>query len=317
MIGFVYGICKAMDLKPTSKEGAIMMGVGGMAALNVKVFLYQTSNMSLLTEGMRTVYPDFSITPIQLLLYNFPEFFVALAFIWLVTKIFKTKDVQFEGGKEYFNKMHQEMGAMSIAEKKAAVLLAVLMCYIMFQPIHGFPLNYGFMVLPWLCFFPGINIASTECLKKIKQFFGTFAFAGACIGIGQVATALGLGVLLAQLAMPILAPLGKTGLTFGVLILGSVANLLLTPAAMCSLLSPALASIYNALGYMPMTSILTVIYSLDMIFLPHEVTAYLVLFGFGMMNMKQFVMFFGGKSIFTLVLFGIVQIPWWHFLGIF
>ncbi len=317
MIGFVYGICKAMNLKPMSKEGAIMMGVGGMAALNVKVFLYQTSNMSLLTEGMKTVYPDFSITPIQLLLYNFPEFFVALAFIWVVTKIFKTKDVQFEGGKEYFNRMHREMGPMSVAEKKAAVLLAILMCYIMFQPVHGFPLNYGFMVLPWFCFFPGINIASTECLKKIRQFFGTFAFAGACIGIGQVATTLGLGVLLAQLAMPILAPLGKTGLTFGVLVLGSVANLLLTPAAMCSLLSPALASIYNALGYAPMTSILTVIYSLDMIFLPHEVTAYLVLFGFGMMNMKQFVAFFGGKSIFTFLLFGIVQIPWWHFLGLF
>lgn len=294
-----------------------MMGVGGMAALNVKVFLYQTSNMSLLTEGMKTVYPDFSITPIQLLFYNCPEFIVAMAFIWLVTKIFKTKDVQFEGGKEYFNQMHREMGEMSSAEKKAAVLLAVLMIYIMFQPLHGFPLNYGFMVLPWFCFFPGINIASKNCLVKIKEFFGTFAFAGACISIGQVATALGLGALIAQLSMPILAPLGKTGLTFGVLILGAIANLLLTPAAMCSLLSPALASIYQTLGYEPMTSILTVIYSLDMIFLPHEVTAYLVLFGFGMMNMKQFVAFFGGKSLFTLLMFGIIQIPWWHLLGLF
>ncbi len=317
MVGFVYGICKAMNLRPCSKEGAIMMGVGGMAALNVKVFLYQTSNMSLLTEGMKTVYPDFSITPVQLLFYNCPEFIVAMAFIWLVTKIFKTKDVQFEGGKEYFNQMHREMGAMSSAEKKAAVLLAVLMIYIMFQPLHGFPLNYGFMVLPWFCFFPGINIASKNCLMKIKEFFGTFAFAGACISIGQVATALGLGALIAQLSMPILAPLGKTGLTFGVLILGAIANLLLTPAAMCSLLSPALASIYQTLGYEPMTSILTVIYSLDMIFLPHEVTAYLVLFGFGMMNMKQFVAFFGGKSLFTLLMFGIIQIPWWHLLGLF
>lgn len=317
MVGFVYGICKAMNLRPCSKEGAIMMGVGGMAALNVKVFLYQTSNMSLLTEGMKTVYPDFSITPLQLLLYNCPEFLVAMLFIWLVTKIFNTKDVQFEGGKAYFHQMHLNMGPMNTAEKKAAVLLAILMGYIMLQPFHGFPLNYGFMVLPWFCFFPGVNIASTECLVKIKAFFGTFAFAGACISIGQVATALGLGALIAQLSMPILSPLGKTGLTFGVLILGALANLLLTPAAMCSLLSPALASIYNTLGYAPMTSILTVIYSLDMIFMPHEVTAYLVLFGFGMMSMKQFIAFFGGKSLFTLLMFGIIQIPWWHFLGLF
>ena len=46
-----------------------------------------------------------------------------MAFIWLVTKIFKTKDVQFEGGKEYFNQMHREMGAMSSAEKKAQALI--------------------------------------------------------------------------------------------------------------------------------------------------------------------------------------------------
>ena len=108
----------------------------------------------------------------------------------------------------------------------------------------------AFFTAPRLClrsFFKYILSCATPKMC-IRDSFGTFAFAGACIGIGQVATALGLGVLLAQLAMPILAPLGKTGLTFGVLILGSVANLLLTPAAMCSLLSPALASIYNALG---------------------------------------------------------------------
>ena len=44
MIGLVYGFCQAMNLKPFSKEGVIMMGVGGMAALNVKTFLYQTSD---------------------------------------------------------------------------------------------------------------------------------------------------------------------------------------------------------------------------------------------------------------------------------
>ena len=50
-----------MKLKPLSKEGAIMMCVGGMAAMNVKTFLYQTSNMSLMIAGMQNVYPDFTI----------------------------------------------------------------------------------------------------------------------------------------------------------------------------------------------------------------------------------------------------------------
>ena len=111
--------------------------------------------------------------------------------------------------------------------------------------------------------------------------------------------------------------MGKVGLTYGVLLFGTVANLLLTPAAMASLLPTVLANIYQVLGYNPICSILTVVYSLDMIFLPHEVTAYLVMFGFGMMSMKQFIKFYGAKTLFTLVFFGLIQIPWWMLLGIF
>lgn len=317
MIGFVYGICRAMQLEPLSKEGAIMMGVGGMAAMNVKVFLWQTSNMGLLINGYQSIYPDFSITPLQLLLYNFPEFIVAILFIFVITKVFHTSDVHFEGGRRYFETEHAKMGRMQRVEKKAAVMLAALVAYIMLQPLHKLPMNYGFMVIPWLAFLPGIHIGSDESIEKIKKFFGTFLFAGTCITIGQAANSLGLGALLADLMLPVLAPLGHTGLTYGVLLLGAVANLLLTPAAMSSLLPTILGPIYQTLGYAPMAGMLTVIYSLDIVFLPHEVTAYLVLFGFGMMSMKQFIQFFGGKSLFTIVMFGLIQLPWWKLLGLF
>lgn len=317
MIGLVYGFCQAMNLKPFSKEGVIMMGVGGMAALNVKTFLYQTSNMTLMITGMRNVFPDFDITPVQLFIYNCPEFLTAMLFIFMVTKIFKTKDVKFEGGKEYFHSERVAMGKMTAAEKKAIIVLVILMAYVMFQPVHGFNLNYVFIVLPWICFFPGVNIAPHESLNKVKMFFSTFAFAGTCIGIGQVATTLGFGDLISDILGPTLGGMGKIGLTYGVLIFGAFANLLLSPAAMSSLLPIGLGQIYLDLGYPPICSMLTVNYSLDMIFLPHEVTAYLVLFGFGMMKMKHFIAFFGGKTLFTLITFGLIQIPWWHLLGIF
>ncbi len=38
---------------------------------------------------------------------------------------------------------------------------------------------------------------------------------------------------------------------------------------------------------------------------------------FGMMNMKQFIQFFGGKSLFTILMLGVIQIPWWHLMGLF
>jgi len=317
LIGLVYGMCKAMGLKPLSKEGAIMMAVGGMGALNVKTFLYQTSNMGLMISGMQNVFPDFNITPVQLLLYNCPEFITALLFIFVVTKICHTSDVKFEGGKDYFRKERAAMGPISAAEKKAIVVLIILMAYVMLQPYHKKNLNWVFITLPWICYFPLVNIAPTQSLDRVKMFFPTLVFAGSCIGIGAVAQSLGLGNVIAEIALPILAPMGKVGLTYGVLILGGAANLLLTPGAMASLLPVVLGNIYQALGFDPMSGILTVVYSLDLIFLPHEVTAYLVMFGFGMMNMKQFIAFYGGKTLFTMLLFGLIQIPWWVLMGIF
>ena len=100
-----------------------------------------------------------------------------------VSKIFKTKDVKFEGGKEYFHSERAAMGKMTAAEKKAIIVLVILMAYVMFQPVHGFNLNYVFIVLPWICFFPGVNIAPHESLNKVKMFFSTFAFAGTCMKI--------------------------------------------------------------------------------------------------------------------------------------
>ena len=316
MIAFTYGICKALELKPYSKEGVVMMCVGGMAALNVKLFIYRPSTLSIMQEGVRTVFPDFYFNGFLQTWYNLPEVFIAIAFIFVVTKVCKTGNVNFSKGKDYFLGEKNKLGKMTLIEKKAAIVLAAIMLWIVTENWHGKSANYAFMILPWILFMPGVNVAGSSAMKRVKGFMGTFMFVGACLGIGQTAQALGLGNIIASFALEYLEGFGFVGITYATLMLGAIANLLLTPGAMYSLLPPILASIYQAMGFDPTTAILTVIYATDIIFMPHEVTAYLVMFGFGMMKMKHFVYFYGAKSIITIILFGIIQIPWWHFVGI-
>lgn len=42
-----------------------------------------------------------------------------MLFLFVLTKVFKTKDKKLEGAKEYFDKQYQEMGKVTKQEKKA------------------------------------------------------------------------------------------------------------------------------------------------------------------------------------------------------
>ena len=71
-------------------------------------------------------------------------------FIFVLTKIYKTKDIQIAGGKAYFAAEYDALGHMSTNEKRAAALLIILMTYLLTNPLHHLPTDWGFMVIPYL-----------------------------------------------------------------------------------------------------------------------------------------------------------------------
>ena len=88
LISLTYGICKAMGFGK-SKEGTLMMMVGGIAALNVKLFAYRPATMSIMVSQVQTVDPGFSVSFSDQMLYNFPSVLMALSFIWILTKMIR------------------------------------------------------------------------------------------------------------------------------------------------------------------------------------------------------------------------------------
>ena len=313
MATLAYGICRAMGFGK-SIESALVLIVGAMGALTVKVFIFNPVYVSLAEAGTQQFLPEFAIAWHHQLIYNFPAFIMAIVTIWVFTKIFKTKNVKFDGGKEYFENEYRKLGPMSLAEKKSIVILIAMMLFIVTNPIHGLPVAYGFMLFPWLFFMPGINVGTKESIKKVN--FGVIFFAGACMSIGTVATTLGINTLLSQVVTPILADKSPTIILYAVLIIGTLSNLVLTPTAMMGCLTTPLVQISMDLGMSPWPAILTAIYSTDAIFLPHEVAVLLIFFGFGLMSMKDFIKLYTIKNIVVFVLFGVLQIPYWYLIGL-
>ena len=100
------------------------------------------------------------------------------------------------------------------------------------------------------------------------------------------------------------------------LFVGIIANLLLTPLAMITALTPIIIQICADMGMTPWAPIMSLIYSTDMYFLPHEVSCLVLMFGFGMITMKDFAKIATLKTIVYFLGFCLIQIPYYILMGI-
>ena len=314
MVMLGYGICTAMGLEK-SNESAVLMMAAGISANTVGIFMYDPAMMSLLQSNARTVIPDFRITWVEQFLYNIPLLAFLILFIWIMTKLFKTGKVQISGGKTYFEDEYNKLGPVSRNEKIAAAVLAVLMVFLLSSPLHGMDITYGFMFLPWILFLPGINVGTSEDLKNLP--YGTIFFIASCLGIGMVGNALDIPALISATLNPLLDGMGIMTVLYVVLGLGIAANFVMTPFAMVASLAGPVAQIATGL-HMPLWPPLLALYhSCFLIFLPHEIPVWLILFGFGMISMKNFVLLSTLNVALFLLFFGVVMVPYWNLLGLF
>lgn len=314
VITLTYGIYKAMGLEK-GKASAIIMMVGSIGVTSCMEFVYNPLMMSLMEKGVNFVIPGFQVFWFNQLIISGPVILFYFLFIFVLTKIYKTKDIQIAGGKAYFATEYDALGNMSTSEKKAAALLIVLMTYLLTNPLHHLPTDWGFMVIPYLMFLPGIGVASRKSLQSSINF-GAVAFCAACFSIGAVGTSLGLSDLISLGVTPILNGLGAIPILYMTMFFGIIANLVLTPSAMMSCLPPIIAQIAVDLGMNPLAPLFALYFSCDMIFLPHEVPAVLILFTLNLISMGDFIKMSLIKTIVLLICIGVFLIPYWFLIGI-
>ncbi len=313
MMTLTYGICRAMKLE-RSDYSALMCFVGMMGGITTLTFLYNPAYLALGEAGIRTILPGFSVMWYEGFMYNGVLVFLFLGLIWLLTRLYRTRNVTFEGGKAYFDHEYEKLGTMSAKEKKAVVVVLMLMAFLLTTPWHKIPAAYGFMTFPYLLFFPGINVGSFQCTKKTN--FSILFFISSCLGIGIVGGAVGTDKLISSLVSPMLADTGTLAALLIMMTFGVIANLFMTPFAMMAALSMPFAKIGIDIGINPLTTVMTLMMSTDMIFFPHEVTGCLLMYSFGLISMKNFIKLNALKTLLMYAFFAAVMYPLWRFLGI-
>ncbi len=309
-----YGVVKALHLENT-KEGILIMIVGQIVSTAALNFVYNPVVPALWGNGVKMAVPDFEMAGWATMVYNLPLTIIQFIVVFIFIKLYKLAKT-INGGQEYFETEYGKLGKLTVKEKKTVVLVVLLFAYILLQPIHKLDANYGFILIPMLAFLPGMDIATRK--KSLDNVnLGFIVFIASCMGIGTVGGAVGIGPAISTYVTPLLAGCPKPVFLFLCIIFGIVMNVLMTPSAMQGMFPGPLAALGTGLGIAyPALPFMAMFFANDMVFFPYENAYLLVMFGFGVMSMKEFMKYNIIKMGITLVLFWVLVLPWWYLLGL-
>lgn len=309
-----YGVVKALHLE-NNKEGILIMIVGQIVSTAALNFVYNPVVPALWGNGVKMAVPDFEMAGWATMVYNLPLTIIQFIIVFIFIKLYKPAKT-INGGQEYFETEYGKLGKLTVKEKKTVVLVVLLFAYILLQPIHKLDANYGFILIPMLAFLPGMDIATRK--KSLDNVnLGFIVFIASCMGIGTVGGAVGIGPAISTYVTPLLAGCPKPVFLFLCIIFGIVMNVLMTPSAMQGMFPGPLAALGTGLGIAyPALPFMAMFFANDMVFFPYENAYLLVMFGFGVMSMKEFMKYNIIKMGITLVLFWVVVLPWWYLLGL-
>lgn len=310
MAVLAYSICKALNLGISKASTGIMLSAAAGALLPL-MFMFGPSVAVVYTSGMSVTGDSFP-SWVSFFMQNMISVVFLFIMVFIYSKIFKA-DVSISG-KAYFTEKYAALGKMTIAEKKCLMVCLFLVAAILTTDYHHIAIGWIFTVVPCLCYIPGINIGTKKDIQGVN--YGMLLFVAACTCIGSVASALGVGELIATLALPILTGKSMLFVSGFVWVLCVVLNFLMTPLAIWGAVTAPLTDIALSIGMNPEALYMIIYHACDQIILPYENVYYLIFFSFGAMKLSDFAKGMGVKMLVNFIFVMVLLVPFWMITGV-
>lgn len=312
MAALAFGLCVSMD-GMQKKLGAGLASAVLIGGCTAHVYTYQASGWGLLLQIAENTVGPLDITPLSIIIHNLPMFFASFVLVWIAAKMFKLDEPL--GEISWFKEQLEKMGPISREEKVNAVMLIILLLYVFTADFTGLDVNLGFAIIPWMVYLPFLNGTKRETIKKVDYTMVFFIIS--CASIGTVASNLGLGDALAGAMTSLLG--GSTNPFIIVALLFVIVfalNFLMTPTAILALMMAPVLTMVTNMGFEPEAFAYAVSGCTEAIIFPYEYVPYLVVYGFGMMRMNDFIKFNIVRSIIVFFTFVFLLTPWWMLFGL-
>ena len=145
------------------------LGAGVAAAIMLgsctsHAYTYQAAAWGVIMKMGANYLAPTDITPLSIMLHNWPLFFVSLLILWITSKWYKPDEGL--GEISYFENALAEMGTMTRREKVNLVIMLLVLIYIFTIKLHGLDINLGFAIIPWLVYLPFVDGADEKDIFK-------------------------------------------------------------------------------------------------------------------------------------------------------
>ena len=310
LVGIAFGICQSLELGISRASAGIMIATM-MGFLEAGNFIYTPNGIGVLF-GLAS-----EITPLPLGYFDFfvqNIIFVPLCYILAFMTIKLMKPEKPINGKSFFQSELNSMDKITKDEKKIIIILICLIIYLFTTTLHGLDMLYGFIVAAFIMYFPGFNIGTKADVANVN--FGTLMFVTACMSIGSVASAIGIGPVFSGIVLPLLENANNfvfIGLTWLITMLG---NFLMTPGAEFAVFGPSMTQISMDLGINPYPVLYTLYEATNNLLFPYESTLWIITFGFGNILLKDFAKVMGAKMVVCLIFYLLLGVPYWMLIGV-
>lgn len=306
------GLCISLD-GVKKKLGAGIAAAVMIGGCTSHAYTYQVAAWAVILPMAEDYAAPGVITPLSIILHCWPLAIVSIFLLFIISKWYKPE--QPLGDITYFKEKLEKLGKITPKERNNAIMIIILLVYIFTTKIHGFSINMGFALIPWMVYLPFMKGADFDTLKVFSWEMVFFVMS--CMSIGSVAMSVGIDKALASLFIILLN--GNTsvtaimGLVFGI-VFGL--NFLMTPMAIFALVTKPILDLTSSMGYSPVPFMYAINACSEAIILPYEYVPYLIVYSFGMISMKDFFKINVLRSVVILGSFLLILIPYWKLIGL-
>lgn len=308
-------LCDALGYKADTPKAIMAFAVAYIVSANSGWLFLTGSNANIIaTSYLQSVGIDVDF--FSYMFYNFPP-----EALWLIGSVAivvllnrdKSKKEDTEHIRSHVKEQYASLGRMSGKEKKMLVLMILTFVLLLTTNYHALNAGQIFTLIVIIGFIPGMDLMTGKDISKIN--FSMVFMVTACVAIGDVSMELNAGQVLMDALMPF-APKSLLALALFIFLIAFFGNLLMTPLALLAALSMPLITLSQNLGINPEPIIYIFLYSTAALILPYEITAGVVMYGYGMINMKNFFKNFLAIAIWSLLCIFLFLIPWFKITGL-
>lgn len=309
MAMLTYGICVALDLGKSRTSAGIML-TGFFSSYMPKYFIYSSEINNLQTLGSTVV--ETNLTFAQYFYHNIPSILWIFILVFVTARI--TRPEKNLNATRHAQDELTQLGPMTKCEKKAAAVSSLVFIYFLTSEFHHLPLAWGFPLVAFIFFLPGIKIGTTEDLTSVN--FSMIVFIASCLSIGYVANHIGFGQIIADVILPYLSSSNVTVTLMIIWGICVITNFALTPLAIWATYTVPFVEAAQTLGI----NVLVVYYQMYQascqILFPYEWALPLFYFSFGLIKTKDYTRIFGTVMILNFFYMLLVYIPYWKLIGL-